>query len=384
MRAIIRPDLVELPAYRPGRKPADLGGEGLGRPLVKLSSNEIAFGPLPGVADAIRSCVAGVNRYPDFFGSDLVAVLGARAEVSANQVVLDNGSSALCLHAVEAVADRGDEVVLPWPSFEVYARAALLRGSRPVRVPLRGGIYHDLEAMAAAIGPRTKAVFVCGPNNPTGSAVDPDQLADFIARVPPNVLVVVDEAYREFAGDPASRPDAVPLLRRHPNLVVLRTFSKAYGLAGLRVGYAIANDAVADVLRKLAVPFAVSSLAQAAALASLAATVELERRVSALVEERERLTRTLRAGGIPVADSAGNFIWLPLGGEAVAFAQACERNGVLVRPFPPDGVRVTLGSPPENDRFLSAVADWRATTGGAGIPRTDLDHDPEDACARRE
>lgn len=381
MREITRPDLVELMSYRPGRKPADLSEGGLGPPIVKLSSNELAFGPLPLVADAIRSCVDQVNRYPDFLGRDLVGAIGVQAEVPGNQIVLDNGSSALCIHAVEAVANIGDEVVLPWPTFEVYARAALLRAARPVRVPLRDGLFHDLEAMVAAIGPLTKAVFVCSPNNPTGTAVDPGQLAGFVARVPSNVLVVVDEAYREFATTSASRSDALPLLRMHSNVVLLRTFSKAYGLAGLRVGYAIANEAVADILRKLVVPFAVSSLAQAAALASLAATAELERRVGVLVAERGQLIRALRAGGIPVADSAANFIWLPLGAEAIAFTEACERKGVLVRPFPPDGVRVTIGTPQENARFLSAAASWRANSDEVGARRSELHHDPESTSA---
>lgn len=384
MTEITRPDLVELMSYRPGRKPADLSGEELDPPIVKLSSNELAFGPLPRVADAIRSCVAQVNRYPDFLGHDLVNAIRVQAEVPANQIVLDNGSSALCIHAVEAVANTGDEVVLPWPSFEVYARAALLRAARPVKVPLRDGLFHDFEAMAAAIGPLTRAVFVCTPNNPTGSAVDPGELAGFVARVPSNVLVVVDEAYREFAGNPAGRPDAVPLLRMHSNVVVLRTFSKAYGLAGLRVGYAIANEVLADVLRKLVVPFAVSNLAQAAAFASLGDTAEFERRVGVVVAERGRLIRALRAGGIPVADSTANFIWLPLHAESVAFTEACERKGVLVRPFPPDGVRVTIGTPQENSRFLSAVASWRATSDEVGVPRLELDHDSEDTSGRTE
>lgn len=370
MRSLTREDLAALPSYQPGRRP-DEAAPHASAGVAKLSSNEIAFGPLPGVREAVVAAMSEVNRYPDFFGRDLVAAVAAHAGVDESQVVLENGSSPLCIHAVEAVAQSGDEVVMPWRSFEVYPRAALLRQSRPVRVPLRDGLFHDLDAMLDAVGPRTRAVFVCTPNNPTGPAVSQADVDSFVSRVPADVLVIVDEAYREFAGPPGRRPDSVPLVQEHPNVVVLRTFSKAYGLAGLRLGYAVASAEVAVLLRKLVAPFAVSSLTQAAAMAALQATAEMERRVGEVIEERSRLIDALRGAGLAAPDSDANFVWLPFGEAAQAFAGHCEDHGVLVRAYPPDGVRVTVGLPAENDRFVAAAQKW-LSAGGEALPAEGL------------
>jgi histidinol-phosphate aminotransferase len=229
-----------------------------------------------------------------------------------------------------------------------------MAGAVPVEVPLAAG-SHDLEAMAAAITPRTSAVLLCEPNNPTGTAVGAAELKRFLDRVPGDVLVVLDEAYYEFSRSPGA-PDGVDLHRDRPNLVVLRTFSKAYGLAGLRVGYGVAHPEIAEALRKCAVPCAVSGIAEDAALFSLGAEAELFERVDLIAGERERLRAALTAQGRAVPRSETNFLWLPLGADAEAFAGELERHGLLARGFPGSGVRVTVGSREAND-LLIAVAD---------------------------
>jgi histidinol-phosphate aminotransferase len=245
-----------------------------------------------------------------------------------------------------------------WRSFEAYPIIAAVSGTSAVQIDLSDHV-HDLDAMAAAITPKTRVVFVCNPNNPTGTVVGRDALLRFLHSVPRDVVVALDEAYVEFVRDP-DVPDGLTLLGEHPNLVVLRTFSKAYGLAGLRVGYAIASHpSVATALRQTQVPFAVTSVAQAAAIASLEPEAEkqLLTRVDQVVLERGRLLRELCAMGYPVPPSEANFVWLPLGDATTEWAAGCEERGVIVRPFAGSGVRVTIGTPDENDRFLSAAAD---------------------------
>jgi histidinol-phosphate aminotransferase len=227
-----------------------------------------------------------------------------------------------------------------------------------VQVPLAQHV-HDLEAMAASISGKTRVVFVCNPNNPTGTAVGRDALLRFLRSVPEDVIVALDEAYREFVRDP-DVPDGLSLLDEHPNLVVLRTFSKAYGLAGLRVGYAISADpAIAAALRQTQVPFAVTSVAQAAALASLdgPAEKELLARVDDIVTERTRVRSELLRIGYEIPPSEANFVWFPLGERTVEWAAGCEQRGVIVRPFAGSGARVTVGSREENDRFLDAARE---------------------------
>ena len=229
-----------------------------------------------------------------------------------------------------------------------------------MRVPLLPDEHHDLDAMADAVTDRTRLVLVCSPNNPTGTAVRRDSLERFLDRIPPHVLVVIDEAYREFVRD-ADVPDAIDVYRARPNVAVLRTFSKAYGLAGLRVGFAVAHEPVADALRKTAVPFGVSGLAQTAAVASLAAESELLERVAALVEERTRVQTALREQGwsrVPVSEA--NFVWLRLGDRTEEFAAACEEAGVVVRPFAGEGARVSIGEPEANDLFLRVAKGFVA------------------------
>jgi histidinol-phosphate aminotransferase len=257
-----------------------------------------------------------------------------------------------------AVVDAGDEVVYPWRSFEAYPIAVAVAGGMSVPVPVTDDGRLDLSAMAAAVTPRTRAVLVCTPNNPTGPAVRADELAAFLDAVPRNVLVVLDEAYVEFVRDPLAA-DGLATFAAHPNVVVLRTFSKAYGLAGLRVGFAVARPRLASGIRAVSTPFGVSHVAQLAALASLAAIGELRERVEAIVDERTRMLAGLWAQGWSVPDSQANFVWLPLGDRAVAFAAAAAQAGVVVRPFAGDGVRVSVGEREATDVLLEFTATFR-------------------------
>ncbi|HET7172823.1 MAG TPA: histidinol-phosphate transaminase [Nocardioidaceae bacterium] len=353
----LRPALAAIPAYRPGRPPSP--GDG---PAYKLSSNENPFPPLPGVLAAATEAARKMNRYPDMGVSRLHAAVAARFEVPISQVASGAGSVAVLYHLLQATCEAGDEVVFAWRSFEAYPIAVGLTGARAVQVPLAAGSRHDLAGMLAAVGPATRVVLVCSPNNPTGPAVHHDQLVDFLDAVPDDVVVVLDEAYREFVTDPAAA-DCMRIARGRDNVVVLRTFSKAYGLAGLRVGIAVASPAVAQAIRKCSLPFGVSSVAQAAALASLDAEDELQERVQAVVKERSRLVDALRDQGWDVPDAQGNFCWLALGERSAAFAASCDARGVTVRAFQPEGVRVTVGEPAADDIVLDVARRWRANGG---------------------
>ncbi len=349
----LRAVLADVPRYVPGR-PAAAGADRAG---YKISSNENPYPPLPSVLGAVARAAATMNRYPDMGSTRLVAAVADRLGVPAECVVPGTGSVAVLGHLVQAVCDEGDEVVFAWRSFEAYPIVTQVCGARPVQVPVTPDGRHDLPAMADAVGPRTRMVLVCSPNNPTGPAVHAEELETFLSRVPRDVLVVLDEAYVEFVRDEKA-PEGVALWRRHPNLAVLRTFSKAYGLAGLRVGYAVAHPPLADALRATALPFGVSTVAHEAAIASLAAEGELLERVEALVSERERVVTALRDQGWPVPDAQGNFVWFPLGGRAADFAAACAEQGVTVRPFAGDGVRCTIGEPDANDRLIATAASF--------------------------
>jgi len=349
----LRAELEGIPTYKPGR-PAAAGG-----PVAyKLSSNENPYPPLPGVMESVTAAAAAFNRYPDLACTALVNELSERFGVPAAHLATGTGSVGVAQQLVQATAGAGDEVVYAWRSFEAYPIITQINGARPVQVPLTPGDVHDLDAMADAITDRTRLVFVCNPNNPTGTVVRRAELERFLDRVPRDVLVVLDEAYREFIRDPEV-PDGVEFYRKRPNVCVLRTFSKAYGLAGLRVGFAIAHEPVAEALRKTAVPFGVSQLAQEAAIASLRAEDALLGRVGSLVGERLRVVEALRGQGWTVPETQANFVWLRLGEQTAAFAGACEQAGVVVRPFPGEGVRVTIGENEANDIFLKAAEGFR-------------------------
>ncbi|WP_369132791.1 histidinol-phosphate transaminase [Modestobacter sp. I12A-02662] len=358
-----RPAVAAMPAYKPGRNPADLAREiGVER-AVKLASNEVAFPPLPAVVQAISATAGETNRYPDNGAVVLTAALAERYGVEPAQVATGCGAVTLCQQLAQAYNDPGTTIAFAWRSFEMYPLLAQVAGARSRQVPLVPGTpggaadTHDLPALAAAIDDTTRLVFVCNPNNPTGTAVRRAELERFLDAVPGDTLVVLDEAYREFVTDP-DVPDGVELMRGRPNVAVLRTFSKAWGLAGLRVGYLLAEDpAVADAVRRTHVPFSVSTLAQAAAVAALASEDEVRRRCAAVVEERARLTAALRERGLPVADSQANFVWLPLGERTAEVAAGLEGRAVITRPFAGEGLRVTVGTPEEDDVFLGALDD---------------------------
>ncbi|MGY1729609.1 histidinol-phosphate transaminase [Geodermatophilus sp. SYSU D01062] len=363
-----RPAVQALPAYKPGRNPADLARElGVDR-AVKLASNEVPFPPLPAVVRALAETVGETYRYPDNGAALLTAALAEHYGVDPAQVVPGCGAVMLCQQLAQAFNDPGTAIAFAWRSFEMYPLLAQVAGARSVQVPLvpsvPGGApdTHDLDALAAAVDDDTRLLFVCNPNNPTGTAVRRAELERLLDRVPATVLVVLDEAYREFVTDP-DVPDGLELMRGRPNVAVLRTFSKAWGLAGLRVGYLVAEDpAVADAVRRTHVPFSVSMLAQAAAVAALGSQDEVRRRVAAVVAERDRLTASLRGRGLQVPDSQANFVWLPLGEPSAATAAALEVRGVITRPFGGEGIRVTVGTPEEDDLFLAALDDVLAAT----------------------
>lgn len=352
----IRKALDGLPSYRPGRPAAATAGA---EQAFKVSSNENPYPPLPGVLDAVMATAESMNRYPDMFATGLVAALADRFAVPPEHVATGTGSVGVLQQIVQSTAAEGDEVVYAWRSFEAYPIVVGISGATAVRVPLAPGARHDLPAMADAITDRTRLVLVCSPNNPTGTVAGHDELAAFLRRVPEDVLVVIDEAYREFVRDPDAA-DGLDFYRAHRNVCVLRTFSKAYGLAGLRVGFAIAHDEVADALRKTAVPFGVSGIAQRAAVESLAREDELLERVEALVAERTRVRDTLVSQGWEIPHTEANFVWLALGDQTLDFARHCEDGGLVVRPFAGEGCRVTVAEPEANDRLIRLAAGWRA------------------------
>ncbi|MGH3813148.1 MAG: pyridoxal phosphate-dependent aminotransferase [Pseudonocardiaceae bacterium] len=338
-----RADLESLRVYVPGRH---IPG------AVKLASNEVSEGPLPSVVAAIADAAAGINRYPDNGVTALLERLAARLDVPQSHLTAGSGSVALCQQLVQATCGHADEVLFAWPSFEAYPLITLVAGAQQRTVPLRADHTHDLAAMLDAITPVTRLVFVCNPNNPTGTAVRRDELVAFLDAAPDGVLVALDEAYHEFVTDPEV-PDGVALYR--DNLAVLRTFSKAYGLAGLRVGYCVAPEPISTALRKVYVPFSVNSLAQTAAVASLDVADELLARCQGIAAERNRVRAELLTMGYPVPDSQANFVWLPLGEQTAAFDNHCLEHKIVIRAFAGTGARVTISSPAENEAFLAAA-----------------------------
>jgi histidinol-phosphate aminotransferase len=344
-----RPVLDSFPAYQPGRAPVSTTSR-----THKLSSNESPYGPLPSVVEAIAEAARSVNRYPDFHANALIEAIADRHEVPARHVAVGCGSVGVVQQLLEAVGEPGAEVMYAWRSFEAYPTLADLSAAESVLVPLADET-HDLDAMADAITARTRLIFVCNPNNPTGTVVHAGELRGFLDRVPPDCLVVLDEAYHEYIRDEAV-PDGVQEYRDRPNVAVLRTFSKAYGLAGLRVGFMIAHEPVADAVRATMLPFTVNRIAQAAAIASLAAEAELLDRVECTVKERTRVREALIADGWTVPPTEANFVWLRLGTYTPDFAAACMAAGVAIRPFGTEGARVSIGDPDDNDAFLAVAA----------------------------
>lgn len=339
---IVRADISEIPSYVPGKRLAD---------ALKLSSNEVAHPPLPTAVAAMAEAATTANRYPDMGATDLVHTIAKHLKLRPEQVAVGCGSSALCQQLVQITCATGDEVVFPWRSFEAYPIFARVAGATPRSVPLTADHHVDLPALAATITPATRLVFVCNPNNPTGTTITKRKFEEFMAVVPPTTLVALDEAYFEFVRT-QDTPMGTEVVVKHENVVALRTFSKAYGLAGVRVGYAFGNPAIIAALNKVAIPFGVSAVAQAGAIASLAGAAQLLERTNETVSERDRVARAI--GAIP---SEANFVWLPTK-TAATLAQQLANQGVIIRAFP-EGVRITVTDHAEANRFLAA---WNSIT----------------------
>ncbi len=352
-----RPDLASIPAYVPGRT---FPG------AVKLASNETTAGPLPSVREAILESALDVNRYPDNGAVELIATLSERLQVPTENIAVGCGSVSLCQELVQITCEPGDEVIFPWRSFEAYPVVVAVAAATAVPVANTPEHGHDLKAMLAAITERTRLIFVCNPNNPTGSLIGRTELEQFLDAVPADVVVALDEAYFEYvrATSDEGVADGLELAKNRDNVVVLRTFSKAYGLAGLRVGYAVAAPELVTALSKVHTPFSVNTIAQKAAVASLAAADELLARTEGVVAERRRVRDALLGAGYDVPRSGANFLWLPLGDRSAAFAEAAAEAGVILRNFTGDGTRVTIGDPHENDHFLAFATGPGRTLAG--------------------
>lgn len=345
-----RPDLAGIPAYssaRPGSVPV----------RVRASSNE-APGPAPEeLVTAVCGAVRQAARYPQLAGADLAAAVADRHGLMPDNVAVGDGALPLLDRALLAFVTPGDEVVMAWRSYEAYPLSTRVAGGRPVPVPLTEDGRHDLDAMAAVVGERTRAVLLCNPNNPTGTTVSWPAIESFLDRLPPGVLAILDEAYVEYVDVPAGGPTPAELAGR-PNLALLRTFSKAHAMAGLRAGYLVAHRELVAAVRSVGPPFPVSTPAVAAALCSLEHPEWVEARVAATRAERSSIATLLRGHGLQVLPSQANFVWTPLGERAVDFAELAAAHGVLVRPFPGEGVRITVGDPQLADALSPALAQW--------------------------
>ena len=327
--------------------------------LVKLASNETPFAPHPQVLEAGERGLRTLNRYPDPAKAALRKRLSERTGVAAGRIAIGNGSCELLLAAADAMLEPGTEVVYAWPSFSIYPHMAAMSGARAVTVPLNDAGEHDLEAMVREVTVATRIVIVCNPNNPSATALAPDVIDAFVAELPRHVAVILDEAYIEFSAlqDP---DESLDLLVRHPNLVILRTFSKVYGLCGLRVGYSLGDERFRNAVDRVRQPFSVNALAQIAATEALGHVDELERRVEQTVIERVHLESELAARGLETTESQANFSWVALGDrDEDEIVNGLAERGVIVRAGKALGeagrLRVTYGTRPENDRFLAAL-----------------------------
>lgn len=356
-RVRLRPEILELAAYRQGKPaPAD---------AFKLSSNENPFEPIPAVLEAIAA--SSVNRYPDAAALEVRSRLAGRHGVHLGSVHVGAGSVAILAQLIQAAAGQGDEVVYAWRSFEAYPGLVTVAGATSVKVPLRSDDSHDLAAMAAAVTARTRVILVCTPNNPTSTIVTRDAFLDFMASVPPTVLVVLDEAYAEFVTEEEA-VDGMPMLERFANLVVLRTFSKAYGLAGLRFGYAVGSPFILDAARATAIPLSVIEPAQRAALAALDNEQLLLDRVASLTQLRDDVWRQLVDQGWRMPQPQGNFVWFPTGSRTAQAAATLLEHGIVARALGDDGIRVTIAEPGSVDKLLTAAAEVVRTLPTTGLP----------------
>jgi histidinol-phosphate aminotransferase len=353
--------LARMPHYDAGMPVAD-AREAYGTDdVVKLASNESAWPPHPAVVEAVARAAAHSHRYPDQHARELRRRIAERHDADPATVAVGNGSCELLLAAAEALCESGSEIVFAWPAFSIYPHLAALSGAREIRVPLGEGYVHDLDAIAGEVTAATQLVLICNPNNPTGTYLPSERIGPLVDRLPDHVTVILDEAYVEFqtVEDPDTTLD---LLAQHPNLVCLRTFSKSFGLAGMRVGYALCSPrfrAAVDAVRQ---PFSVNALAQAAASEAILHQDDAAVRIERSVAERLWVEDELHELGLTTAETQGNFSWVALGdrdeGELV---ETLGRAGVVVRPGEqlggPGHIRVTHGTRPENERFIAALRE---------------------------
>lgn len=352
-----RSAVTRLPKYAAGKPPRDIPG----LESFKLSSNENPLGPVPAVLAVLQGALE-VHRYPDTTCTQLRNALSTFLDIPAADVVTGGGSLGALNQILAAFAGQNDdgspdEVIYAWRSFEAYPICVGLAGAKSVQVPVLGDGRHDLPAMAAAVTERTRVVLLCTPNNPTGPVLRTEETEEFIRSVRSDVVIVIDEAYQEFVRA-QDAVDGLAMYRKYPNVVVLRTFSKAHGLAGLRVGYSVSGPEITSYLRSAATPFAVSGIAELAAIASLENYGQVVERVQTLVDERDRVTAGLKALGWVIPEAEGNFVWLPLGANTPEFAALAEAHGLSVRAFGLEGVRVSIGEVKANTRFLEICGSY--------------------------
>jgi histidinol-phosphate aminotransferase len=351
--------LARIPHYEAGAESVEDAGRELAGDVVQLASNESPYAPVDEVVEAVRRAAGSVNRYPDPGARALRAALADRYDVPLSRVAVGNGSCEILLAAAEALLEPGSDVVYAWPSFSMYPHLAAITGAEEIRVPLATGDVHDLDALRFAVTDRTRLLVVCNPNNPTSTYLGMEAVRDFLERVPPRVLVILDQAYVEFQLE--EDPDtSIGLLEEFPNVVMLRTFSKVYGLAGLRVGYALGPEEFRLAVNRVRQPFMVNHLAQAAATEALRHQDDVARRVERNAVERLWIAEQLDDLGLDTAESQANFFWLSLGdhdeGEVVT---ALHRRGVAVRAGAglggPGHLRITYGTRRENERLIEAL-----------------------------
>lgn len=363
-----RAALAKLPAYAAGKPAAEIPG------LVayKLASNENPYGPVPAVREVLRN-FEDFHRYPDPSATTLREALAGYLSVPAEDITAGAGSLGALNQLLAAFAGTGedgrpDEVIYAWRSFEAYPISVGLAGAHSVQVPNLPDGSHDLETMARSVTDRTRVILLCTPNNPTGPSLRADDVRAFLERVPSRVMVVIDEAYWEFQRA-EGLVNGIEFYREFPNVVALRTLSKAHGLAGLRVGYTVSQPHVTQYLRQSAPPFSVTQVAQQAAAASITNIEQVEERVQRVVNERERVLARLSELGWQHPETQANFVWLPLGEHSEEFAQLCDAHALSVRRFGAEGVRVTFGEPEANTRFLELCEQFPHPTTLPGTTR---------------
>ena len=359
--------ITDLKPYEPGRPIEEVERELGIRGAVKLASNENPLGPSPLAVKAVREAVTAVHRYPDGGCSDLRARLSSHLGIPANQLIFGSGADEILELAAKTFLSPGDEAVMPWPSFAMYPIVVTGMGGVPISVPLDASMGHDFPGLLSQVSEKTKLLFLCNPNNPTGTSFGADEFADFISALPDHVVLVIDEVYIEFARRP-DFPDSLALIAKRPGTLVLRSFSKLYGLAGLRVGYGIGSAEMTDLLERARHPFNVNSLAEVGACAALDDQDHVRRTLEMNAEGVDYLTQELTKMGYEVFPTDTNFILVRMG---EGFADLLLKKGVIVRPMGGFGlkehVRISIGLPEENEKLIKALQEIRQTEGsGAG------------------